>query len=81
MHPAMPMQSINANGRRNGMARLVITNYKDQMRKDRAFWRKQTPEARLDAVEQLRLEAGKFLHEYPTRFRRILTVIRRTQRG
>ena len=34
------------------------------------------PESRLDIVEQLRLQSGKFLYEYPTRFRRIIKVVR-----
>jgi hypothetical protein len=33
----------------------------------------------LDLVEQLRKEAGKFLYDYPTTFRRIITVVRRKQ--
>jgi hypothetical protein len=33
----------------------------------------------LDLVELLRIEAGKFLYDYPTTFRRIITVIRRKQ--
>ena len=36
-----------------------------------------TPEGRLDLVEQLRLQAGKFLYEYPTEFRRVVKVIRK----
>jgi hypothetical protein len=36
-----------------------------------------TPEGRLDLVEQLRLQAGKFLYEYPTEFRRVIEVVRR----
>ncbi len=35
------------------------------------------PEKALDIVEQLRLEAGKFLYEYPTPFRRTVEVVRR----
>ena len=34
------------------------------------------PESRLDVVEQLRLQSGKFLYEYPARFRRIVKVVR-----
>jgi hypothetical protein len=34
------------------------------------------PESRLDVVEQLRLQSGKFLYEYPTRFRRTVKVVR-----
>lgn len=36
-----------------------------------------TSEERLDLVEQLRIQSGKFLYEYPTRFRRIIKVTRR----
>jgi hypothetical protein len=34
------------------------------------------PESRLDVVEQLRRQSGKFLYEYPTRFRRTVKVVR-----
>ena len=37
------------------------------------------PEESLDLVERLRIEAGKFLYEYPTTFRRIVKVIRKKQ--
>jgi hypothetical protein len=33
----------------------------------------------LDLVEHLRKEAGKFLYDYPTTFRRIITIVRRKQ--
>jgi hypothetical protein len=32
---------------------------------------------RLERVEQLRIEAGKFLYEYPTGLQRVLTAVRR----
>ncbi|MDA3850953.1 MAG: hypothetical protein PF447_06740 [Spirochaetaceae bacterium] len=35
-------------------------------------------EEALSMVEDLRLQAGKFLYEYPTRFRRVVEVIKRT---
>jgi hypothetical protein len=35
------------------------------------------PEVALDLVERLRLEAGKFLYEYPARLRRTVEVVRR----
>ena len=44
---------------------------------DRIFWKNQTPEMRLDMVEQLRLEAGKFIYEYPLRFQRVIGVVDR----
>lgn len=33
-------------------------------------------EERLNVVEQLRLQSGKFLYEYPTRLRRTVKVVR-----
>ena len=60
--------------------KLTITNHSEQEENERAFWRSRTPEERLDAVEILRLEAGKFLYEYPSRLRRIVTITRRTAR-
>jgi hypothetical protein len=56
---------------------LTVTNHQEQAEADRAYWRRQTPEARLDEVERLRLEAGKFLYEYPARLRRVLEITRR----
>ncbi|MFA6715906.1 MAG: hypothetical protein WC082_12420 [Victivallales bacterium] len=47
---------------------------------DRKFWKSQSPEQRLDALEKLRLEAGNFLYEYPARLQRIISVTRRKQR-
>ncbi|MBN1901184.1 hypothetical protein JW926_07670 [Candidatus Sumerlaeota bacterium] len=54
---------------------LTITTHEEQAKNDRAFWRSRSPEERLDAVEILRLESGKFLYEYPSRLRRIVTII------
>ena len=34
-------------------------------------------EKRLDLVEQIRIQSGKFLYEYPTRFRRIIKITRK----
>ena len=36
-----------------------------------------TPEERLNEVELLRIEGGKFLYEYPARFRRVIKITRR----
>jgi hypothetical protein len=60
--------------------RLTITDQASQVEADRAAWRACTPEERLDAVEALRLQAGKFVYEYPTRLRRLLTVTRKPSR-
>lgn len=59
---------------------LTTTTPQAQAEADRNYWRQQTPEARLEAVEQLRLEAGKFLYDYPARLRRVLTIKSSTQR-
>jgi hypothetical protein len=55
--------------------RLTVTTHREQSELDRSYWHQQTPEARLDAVERFRLEAGRFLYEYPTRLRRVLEVV------
>ena len=36
-----------------------------------------TSEERLDLVEQLRIQSGKFLYDYPARFRRTIRVFRK----
>jgi hypothetical protein len=38
------------------------------------------PEDSLELVERLRIEAGKFLYDYPTTFRKTVTIVRREQR-
>ncbi len=58
--------------------KLTSTTHEEQARKDRAYWRSRTPEERLSHVEDLRIEAGKFLYdEYPSRLRRVVQVTRR----
>jgi hypothetical protein len=59
---------------------VKITNHAESAEADRAFWRSCTPEQRLDAVEKLRLEAGKFLYDYPSRLRRVVSITRREPR-
>ena len=57
---------------------LEVATHKTLEAEDRAYWLSMTSAQRLDMVEHLRREAGKFLYdEYPTRFRRVLTVVRR----
>lgn len=58
------------------MRELRVTDARIQAEEDRLAWRERTPEERLDEVERLRLEAGKFLYEYPVRLRRLLSVAR-----
>lgn len=59
--------------------KLTITTHDEQTRRDRNFWQRQTPESRLSEVERLRIEAGKFLYEYPSRLRRTVKITRRLQ--
>ena len=67
----------------NHFFRFIIMNLtisvrkKDQIQFEDDFI--QNPEISLDLVERLRIEAGKFLYEYPTTFRRIVKVIRKKQ--
>lgn len=56
---------------------LTVTTQARQKEDDRAYWRKQTGEVRLDMVETLRKEAGNFLHDYPARLRRGVAVTRK----
>ena len=58
------------------MRELRVTDVRTQAEEDRQAWRARTPEERLDEVERLRLQAGKFLYEYPIRLRRLLSVTR-----
>jgi hypothetical protein len=60
--------------------KLTVTTHEEQARQDRAYWRSRAPKERLDAVERLRIEAGKFLYEYPSRLRRVVAMTRRTPR-
>ena len=62
-----------------GVMKLTITTHAEQAERDRAYWRIRTPEERLDEVERLRREAGKFLYEYTSRLRRTVAVARRTR--
>ena len=59
---------------------IGVTTPDKQAADDRKFWLSQTPERRLDAVEEFRLEAGNFLYEYPTGFQRIIRITRKAQR-
>jgi hypothetical protein len=52
----------------------VFNNHDDIAREDKEYYKSLSPEQRLDIVEELRLSAGKFLYEYPTRFRRVVVV-------
>jgi len=56
---------------------LTVTTHEKLAREERSYWRRHTPEERLDEVERLRLEAGKFLYEYPSRLRRVVKITRK----
>jgi len=58
------------------MKELRVTDQQTQADEDRQAWRQRAPEERLDEVERLRIEAGKFLYEYPVRLRRLLSITR-----
>jgi len=57
----------------------TITVRKLHDREER-FEKDLTQEQRIELVEMLRLEAGKFLYDYPKPFRRVVKVIRRKPR-
>lgn len=59
---------------------FTVTTHARQREADRQAWLSRTPEERLDAVERLRVEAGNFLYEYPSRLRRLLAIAGRTSR-
>jgi hypothetical protein len=56
----------------------VFNKFSDLAQKDRDFWKTQSPEERLNAVEDLRLQSGKFLYEYPARLRRVVKITRKS---
>ena len=56
------------------------TTADEQAAADRAYWLSKTPQERLAEVERLRIEAGKFLYEYPSRLPRILETVERPSR-
>ena len=55
----------------------VYNNFSTHEKEERERRKALSPEERLNEVELLRLEGGKFLYEYPTRFRRIIKITRR----
>jgi len=46
---------------------FIVTDQRSQSNADRQSWRNRSAEERLDAVERLRIEAGKFLYANPVR--------------
>ena len=52
--------------------------HKDNEQNDKQDYFVADPQKALDILERLRIESGKFIYEYPTRFRRVIEVIRKT---
>ena len=57
---------------------LFVSTFKQEASEEQKYWSGKTPEERLDALEQLRLQSGKFLYEYPARLVKVIEVIRKT---
>ena len=55
----------------------VFKSFKSHEQDETNRRRSMTPEDRLNEVELLRIEGGKFLYEYPTRLRRVIKVTRK----
>jgi hypothetical protein len=55
----------------------IFKNFKDHDEDERQRRLAMTPEERIDEVERLRIEGGKYLYEYPARFQRVIKVTRR----
>lgn len=55
----------------------VFNSFESQEQDEKKRRLSMTPEERLNEVELLRIEGGKFLYEYPTRFRRVIKITRR----
>lgn len=60
---------------------LSVSTFKQKASEEKKYWRGKTPEERLDALEQLRLQSGNFLYEYPARLSRIIEVVRKNQKS
>jgi hypothetical protein len=57
---------------------IIVSRSHDELSKrDLQYWKSVSSEERLDQVELLRVEAGKFLYEYPARLRRVISVTRK----
>ena len=54
--------------------KIIVTNVKEQKIQDLKSRCSKSPEKRLSEVEDLRIQAGKFLYEYPKRFRKIIRI-------
>lgn len=57
--------------------KLRVTTHEKLAEEDSIYWLQKTPAERLTEVERLRIEAGKFLYDYPARLQRVVKVTRR----
>ena len=55
----------------------VYKSFESHEQDERNRRRLMSPEDRLNEVELLRIEGGKFLYEYPARLRRVIKITRR----
>ena len=54
--------------------KITVKNIHDKKKEENQA---STSEERLDLVEQLRIQSGKFLYDYPARLRRTIRVFRK----
>jgi len=59
------------------MEKVVIKTTNKQQCSDFAYWQKQTPQKRLETLEQIRQEYHQFKYNAQPRFQRVYTIIKR----
>ena len=57
--------------------KLTVSSHQELQKAERQYWKSCSPSERLDQVERLRLESGKFLYDYPSRLQKAITVTRK----
>jgi hypothetical protein len=60
---------------------LSVSTFKKEISEDKKYWKSKTPEDRLNALEELRLQSGKFLYEYPARLSRVIEIVRKNKKS
>ena len=53
--------------------KITVGKLREKTKEHRAS----TPEERLDLVEQLRIQSGRFLYDYPARLRRTVRIVKK----
>gem|GEM_PF-1362507 len=73
--------SLNINAIMNFMEKTISVSklHEDNSQEKKEDSYISDPQKALDLLERLRIESGKFLYEYPARFRRVIEVTRRIQ--